>query len=72
MIRIKATYRDQKLELGQPLDLPEGAEIEVAINVDDESDGWYEMGIERLKEVWDNPKDAIYDDWKKLYGVQGE
>jgi hypothetical protein len=28
-----------------------------------------QLGTDRLEEEWDNPEDAVYDDWKKLYGV---
>jgi excisionase family DNA binding protein len=27
------------------------------------------MSLAALAELWDNQEDAIYDDWKKLYGV---
>jgi hypothetical protein len=74
MIRVKGRYRGQKLELDQPLDLPEGAEVVLEIrpvtgeeSSDDEA--WRELGMSRLEEEWDNPRDAVYDNWKKLYGV---
>ncbi|MCI0642455.1 MAG: hypothetical protein L0Y72_27365 [Gemmataceae bacterium] len=67
MIRAKGKYRNQKLELDQPLDLEEGAEVEILI--ESENTDWSEMGMDRLEQEWDNPQDAIYDDWKKHYGV---
>jgi len=41
---------------------------------DEESQGiehqrWAELGMNRLEQEWDNPEDAVYDDWKKLYDV---
>jgi len=30
---------------------------------------WVELGMSRLEPEWDNPEDAVYDDWKKLYSV---
>lgn len=30
---------------------------------------WVELGMSRLEQEWDNSEDAVYDDWKKLYGV---
>ena len=27
------------------------------------------LALAGLAELWDNQEDAIYDDWKKLYGV---
>ena len=74
MIRSKGHYRKQTVELEQPLDLADGTEVEVVIQPADtgqsaEQDAWAELGMRRLEEEWDNPEDAIYDDWKRLYGV---
>ncbi len=33
-------------------------------------ESWAELGMERLESEWDNPQDAIYDDWRRLYGVE--
>lgn len=59
---------------GIPLPLEEGTEIEVEIHPaaatpDEEDEAWREFGMSRLEEEWDNPQDAVYDDWRKLYGV---
>jgi hypothetical protein len=27
------------------------------------------LGMGRLEFEWDNPKDALYDNWRELYGV---
>ncbi len=74
MVRVKGRYRHQTLELEQPLTLAEGTEVEIDIYLageaqDAEHQGWTELGMSRLEAEWDNPEDAIYDDWKKLYGV---
>jgi hypothetical protein len=71
MILAKGHYRGQKLELEKPLDIPEGTEVEVAIQCSEEEEkaAWVELGMQRLAEEWDNPQDAIYDDWRTLYGV---
>jgi hypothetical protein len=74
MIRAKGRYRNQILELDQPLALAEGTEVEIDIHLTEEAQGaehqaWAELGIQRLEEEWENPEDAVYDDWKKLYGV---
>lgn len=74
MIRTKGRYRNQALELDQPLALAEGTEVEVEIRVpedalSEEDPGWAELAMRKLEEAWDNPEDAIYDDWKRLYGV---
>ncbi len=74
MIRAKGRYRNQMLELDQPLTLAEGTEVEIDIHLAEETQraehqGWAELGMRRLEDAWDNPEDAVYDDWKKLYGV---
>ena len=74
MIRSKGHYRKQTVELEQPLDLADGTEVEVVIQPADaghstEQEAWADLGMRRLEEEWDNPEDAIYDDWKRLYGV---
>ena len=75
MIRTKGRYRKQTVELDQPLALAEGAEVEVDIRLVEEPqgaehEGWTELGMSRLEEDWDNPQDAVYDNWKKLYCVE--
>jgi len=75
MIRATGRYRNQTLELDEPLGLADGAEVEVDIRLADEApsgepQGWAELGMNRLEEEWDNPEDAVYDDWKKLYGIE--
>jgi hypothetical protein len=74
IIRTKARYRNQTLELEVPLDLPNGTEVDVEITPTDaaqeqDQDTWGQIGMSRLEEEWDNTQDSIYDDWKKLYGV---
>lgn len=74
MVRARARYRNHVLELEQPLALPDGTPVDVDVYLPDdieaaEREGWSELGMERLEQEWDNPADAIYDDWKRLYGV---
>ena len=74
MMRVKGRYRNQTLELDQPLALAEGTEVEIAIHLAEEAQGsepqeWAELGMQRLEAEWENPEDAVYDDWKKLYDV---
>ena len=38
----------------------------------DEVEDWRDLSMSRLEQEWDNPEDAIYDDWKWLYGVPFE
>jgi hypothetical protein len=71
MIRAKGRIEGKKLVLEQPLDLVDGTEVVVDVYSpeDLEHEAWSELGMRRLEEEWDNPDDAIYDDWKKLYGA---
>jgi hypothetical protein len=74
MVRAKGRYRNQTLELEQPLALPEGTPVEVDVYTPEdaqtaEAQEWASLGMGRLEQEWDNPEDAVYDDWKKLYGV---
>ncbi len=74
MIRVKGRYANQRLELDEPLSLPEGSEIEVIVRPtqpDEEKEWWLLVSMDRLQNEWDNPQDAIYDNWKDLYGVSG-
>jgi hypothetical protein len=73
MLRTKGRYRNQALELDGPLALPEGTEVEIHIRLPGDVEnadrqGWADLGISRLEEEWDNPEDALYDDWRRLYG----
>jgi excisionase family DNA binding protein len=33
-------------------------------------EAWTQLSAAAFNEDWDNPEDAIYDDWRTLYGVQ--
>lgn len=74
MIRVKGRYCGHKLELDQPLNLPEGAEVVLDIfpvsgDAPSDDEAWRDVGMRRLEAEWDNPQDAVYDNWRKLYGV---
>jgi hypothetical protein len=71
MIHTKGKYRNQRIELDQPLALADGTEVELEIRIagEGEKQGWTELGMNRLEEEWNNPDDAIYDNWKQLYGI---
>ncbi len=36
--------------------------------VEDEAD-WSNLGLMAFEAEWDNPEDAIYDNWRELYAV---
>jgi predicted DNA-binding antitoxin AbrB/MazE fold protein len=68
---VRGVYRNGKLELEQPLDLPDGTAVEIDVRpaAVAEDEAWRELGMSRLEEEWDNPADAVYDDWRRLYGA---
>lgn len=35
-----------------------------------EQDVWHSFAIDSFAKDWDNEKDALYDDWKKLHHVR--
>jgi hypothetical protein len=75
-MRIRGRYRNQTVELAAPLTLADGTEVEVDIilpeaEATDEKEAWQELGMSRLEVEWDNPEDAIYDNWRELYDHQG-
>ena len=35
----------------------------------DEESAWQLMSLSAFEAEWDNPEDAIYDDWRAHYGV---
>ncbi len=70
---VGGVYRDGKIELVLPLDLPNGTVVEVEVRVmtpEEEDEAWRELGMSRMEEEWNNPKDAVYNDWRRLYGDQ--
>jgi hypothetical protein len=68
-------YRDGKVELIEdPGDVRDETRVIITFLLTEEAQGvetqrWAELGMDRLEQEWDNPEDAVYDDWKKLYDV---
>jgi hypothetical protein len=57
---IHAVVRDGKIELLEPVNLPDGALVLVTILKDDEQAFWQQASESALKRVWDNAEDDIY------------
>jgi hypothetical protein len=72
---VEGVYRDGKIELTElPGDVRDETRVIVTFLLAEEAQGiepqgWAELGMSRLEQEWDNPEVAVYDDWKKLYGV---
>jgi hypothetical protein len=35
----------------------------------DEEANWSAMSLDAFQKDWDNPEDAIYDNWRESYGI---
>jgi len=42
---------------------------EAMLTGNDQPDDWSALGLRSFKEDWDNPEDAVYDNWRKHYGT---
>jgi hypothetical protein len=58
--KVWATFSQGKVELSEPIDIPDGTRILVTILPDDESDFWLQASQTSLATVWDNDEDDIY------------
>jgi len=69
MIHIKAVYRQGQLVLEEPLEIAEGTELDVLLELpsEDEQQAW-EQACNRLEDEW-GVADAAYDDWRRVYSV---
>ena len=57
---IHAVVRDGKIELLEPVSLPDGAHVLVTVLNDDEQLFWQHASEAAIKRVWDNAADDIY------------
>ncbi len=44
----------------------------VLIGEPDEDAHWSAMGLQAFEKDWDNAEDAVYDDWRKAYGIPAQ
>ena len=57
---VRAVVREGRIELLEPLDLPEGAAVLVTPLVEEESLFWTGVCHVALDAMWDNPEDDVY------------
>jgi predicted DNA-binding antitoxin AbrB/MazE fold protein len=55
-----AVVRDGKVELLEPLNLPEGTKVLVTLLPDDEREFWAHASQTALDSVWNNTEDDMY------------
>ncbi len=63
MLTVRATIKNGKIELLEPLGLSEGSQVLVTLLETD--DFWLKASEESLKSIWGNPQDDIYADLLK-------
>jgi predicted transcriptional regulator len=78
-IRLSAEYADRLSRLAQAQAMSEEQIIEKALDIlfkltelfdeNAERRGWSFLSQASLQRIWDNEEDAVYDNWKELYGV---
>jgi predicted DNA-binding antitoxin AbrB/MazE fold protein len=59
MNTIKAIVREGRIQLLEPVDIPEGAELLVTV-LSDEAEFWSRASESSLLSIWDNDKDDVY------------
>ena len=57
---VGANFSQGKVELSEPITVPDGTRILVTILTDDESEFWFKASQTSLAAVWDNDEDDIY------------
>ena len=61
---IRAVVREGKIELLEPVVIPDGTEVLVT-PLSDEADFWMKVSERSLSAVWDNPEDDVYGELLK-------
>lgn len=78
-VHLSAECADRLGRLARARETSEDVIVEKALNVlfeltdllerDSESREWAHLSEASLQRVWENDEDAVYDNWKDLYGV---
>jgi predicted DNA-binding antitoxin AbrB/MazE fold protein len=56
---LKAVVREGRIELLEPVDLPEGTKVLVTLLPDEETEFWLSASQVSLDTLWDNPEDDV-------------
>ena len=57
---VRAVVREGKIELLEPLDLPEGTRVLVTPLIDEDTLFWARASHVALDAIWDNTEDDVY------------
>ena len=62
---LRAVVREGRIELLEPVDLPEGAKVLVTLLGDEDAKFWLSASQISLDTLWDNPEDDVYGELLK-------
>jgi predicted transcriptional regulator len=78
-ILLSTECADRLSRLARSQEINENQIIEKALNIlfsltelfeeRAEREGWSLLSEASLQRIWDNEEDAVYDNWKELYGI---
>lgn len=57
---VRAIVREGKIQLLEPLDLPEGTELLVTPLIEEDAQFWAGTSRPALDAIWDNTEDDVY------------
>lgn len=57
---VRAVVRQGKIEVVEPVDLPEGTTVLVTLLVDEDTLFWSRVSQVALDTIWDNAEDDVY------------
>ena len=62
---VRAVVRQGKIEVIEPVELPEGATVLVTLLAEEDASFWSRVGDISLDKVWDNVEDDVYGELLK-------
>ena len=57
---VKAIVRKKRIELEEPLNIPDGTKLLVVILEEDDDKFWQNAGSSSLDKIWKNTEDDVY------------
>jgi hypothetical protein len=57
---VRAVIREGRIDTLEPIDLPDGAQVLVTVQSDEDGEFWLGASQKALHEVWDNSEDDVY------------
>jgi hypothetical protein len=79
IVHLSAERAERLTRLAHERGVPEDTLVEKALDLlfslsgessaEEERRAWHALGMKSLERVWDNDADAVYDNWRNLYGV---